>query len=260
MALDPQDFRLRVLEALRSSPNSQWQNFLQFALPKALGRPPDHEEKETAREIFHELMTANILMAGSDALNSNWPFFSLTRYGRDVLSRTGPPVYDYDGYLSELRQRFPALDPTVERYLSEALQAYHRSLPLSSMVMLGCASERLVLQLIDAYVSSLESEASQQRLRQKTNNRDISEAFRVFRESFNSTRVQLREAQLGNDFELHVEGVFTFIRLLRNAIVHPKDSPLITPAIVYAHLQQFSYYAVTIGRLIAWYEGHQIKA
>jgi len=260
MALDSHDFRLRIFEALRASPNSQWQNFLQCALPEALGRPPTNEEKEVAREVFHELMTANIIMAGSDATNSHWPFFSLTRYGRTVLASNGPPVHDYDGYLADLKTRVNDLDPTVEQYLSEALHAYHRTLPFASMVMLGCASERLVRLLMESYLGSLTPGAAQQRLSQKLNKRDISEAFKGFCESFFSTRGQVHEPHLGNDFELHVEGVFTFIRLLRNSITHPQGLPVITSAVVYSNLQQFSHYSATIGHLIAWYNSNPTRA
>lgn len=252
--LSTHELRLRVFEALRHAPNTQWQNFVQYQLTDALGRSPSGDEKRMAREILHELMNAGMLMPGSNADDGGWPFFSLTSHGHALLSQTGPPVYDYDGYLAELRRVAPTLDDVVLTYLSESLQAYHRSLPLSSLVLLACASERLIRLLIDAYVESIADPNNQRALRQRLEARDISTAFDRFSDSFKSTRHQVSPAAVPNDFELHVEGVFTFIRLIRNNIIHATSRPTVTPAIVYANLQQFSYYAATITTLISWYQ------
>jgi hypothetical protein len=255
--LSRHDIRLRVFEALRHGPSTQWQNFVQYYFKDALGRAPNSQEMQTALEILHELMNAGILMPGNNPDNPGLGLFCLTMHGRDLLEKAGPPVYDYDGYLAELRKESPSLDETVVVFLSESLQAYHRTLYLSSLVMLACASERLIRLLIDAYVNSIADAKNREKLTNRLNGRDISEAFTRFHESFASTRNQISDTRLPNDFDLHVESVFTFIRVVRNSIVHSQNLPTVTSAIVYANLQQFSFYARTIVELITWFESNQ---
>ena len=63
----------------------------------------------------------------------------------------------------------------------------------------------------------------------------------------------------GGIFDVHVDGVFTFIRLLRNSIVHPTGVPNITSAVVYSNLQQFSQYVETVFKLISYYGRNKIE-
>jgi hypothetical protein len=199
-------------------------------------------------EILHELLTSNVLMPAMDQNNTGWPWFGLTSHGREVLATIGPPVYDYDGFLHDLRTR-TTLDPVVEAFLSEALQAYQRNLYLASVAMLGCASERAVWLLMNAYVAAISDTVNQEKLRSRISSRDISVAYKKFRESFDSARGQLPPS-LHADFDVHVDAVFQFARLLRNSVVHAAAIPSITHAVAYASLQQFSYYLPTLNLIV----------
>ena len=250
------ELRTYVFAALRSAPNTQWQNFLQYSMKDVVGGPFD---EEGVREIIHELMTSNIIMFGSDPLNSNWPFFRLTTYGNDVINKAGPAVYDQGAYMAELKAAVPDLDPVVALYLSEALHAFHRSLFATSMVMLGCASERLIRLLISSFVAAIADEANRKKVEASLNKRELSEMFAQFETRFRSTQSQVADTHLVHDFELHVGTVFTFIRIVRNSIVHAAELPKATPAIAYSNLQQFLYYTQTIYGLIHWYGSHPVK-
>jgi hypothetical protein len=70
------------------------------------------------------------------------PWLSVTSHVEEVLARGGPPVYDYDGYMANLKARVPELAEVVERYLGESLRTYQGNSYLASMVLLGCVSER----------------------------------------------------------------------------------------------------------------------
>jgi len=112
--------------------------------------------------------------------------------------------------------------------------------------------------LFDAYVEAIDKEVNSNRLRSKLDGRDISRAYAEFRKSFNSTRAQVQDDTIVNDFDVHVDGVFHFIRLLRNSILHPTGVPRISSAIMYSNLQQFSQYGETIFRLISYYENNPV--
>ncbi len=243
--LSRSELKDRVFAFLRRTRDTQYENLVQLGLEQPLNRRLSMAESQVLLEIIFELFSANILMPAADRHNTGWPFFSVTSHGQEVLAASGPPVYDYDGYLADLRSR-TRLDPIVERFVGEALRAYQAHLYLSAVAMLGAASEKAIRKLISAYLDSIADETNREKLRSRIDGRDISAAYRKFKESFDSTAGQLPSKQLPKEFDTHIDSVFTFSRLLRNAVLHSDELPPITHAVVFGSLQQFSYYLPTI--------------
>ena len=248
------ELKTLLLDYLRKSPKTQFESVLQQGFQPRLGRVPNAQEIQIVLELIHELIASNVLMPGIDRGNATWPWLSVTAHGSSVLATQGPPVYDYSGYLSELRSRVSNLDDIVAQYLSESLRAYQYNLYFASAVMLACASERAVLMLMEAYVASIGDETNRAKLAGRLASRDISTAYARFKESFDSTKGQLGVAMAVRDFDLHVDATFTFVRIVRNSVVHAKELPQLTSSVVYANLQQFSYYVETIFVLIQHYK------
>lgn len=246
-----------LIEYLKEEPQTQVLNIIGFGIERKIGRSLNGLESQAVLEMIHELIVSNILMTAMDRHNMGWPWLAVTTHGKEVLSKSGPSVYDYDGYLADLKIKVPNLDTVVESYLGESLRAYQANLYQSAMVMLGCSSERAIKLLINAYVESIEDKTNRDKLFSRISGRDISVIYEKFKESFNSTRNQINSDIIIKDFEFHVDGIFTFIRLLRNSIVHPLATPNITSALAYANLQQFSYYIVTVFSLIDYYQNHK---
>lgn len=257
--LGKDELKIFLIEYLHKNPKTQFGNIVQFGLEDKIGRRLSNNESQLLLELIHELITSNILMTAADRMNAGWPWLSVTIHGQSVLSDAGPPVYDYDGYLRELRERVINLDSVVEKYLSESLRAYQSNLYYASMVMLGCSSERAINLLMNAYVESIDNETNKKKLRGRINKRDISTAYNEFKRSFGATRNQVINQLAVRDYDAHVDGVFTFIRLLRNSIVHPETIPKITSPLVYSSLQQFSYYIATVFWLIGYYQENETK-
>jgi hypothetical protein len=258
-ALSKEEIKFRIIEHFKQYPQTQIANIMGFGLEQSIGRSLWPQEEQLALELIHEFIVTNIVMTSADRHNTGWPWLSVTTHGREVLEKGGPPVYDYDGYLTDLRSRVPDLDVVVERYVSESLRTYQNNSYLASMAMLGCASERSMRLLFGAYVGAIDKEANSSKLKSRLDGRDISRAYTEFRKSFDSTRAQVHDGAIVNDFDVHVEGVFHFIRLLRNSIVHPTAGiPRITSAVMYSNLQQFSQYVETIFKLISYYEDNPV--
>lgn len=255
--LSREQLKIRLIEHLRNRPQTQWEN-IAAGVEGSIGRSLSDEESSSLLELLHEFTSANIVMPFIDRHNVGWPWMSVTTHGREVLGSSGPPVYDYEGYLADLRTRVPDLDHTVVVYVGESLRTYQTNSYLASMVMLGCASERAMRLLFDAYAKAIDDKKNQEKLRQRLNGRDISKAYDEFRRSFDTTRSQVHDPDIVSDFDVHVEGVFSFVRLLRNSIVHPTGVPNITSAVVYANLQQFSQYAETVFSLVSYYGSNNI--
>lgn len=257
--LSKEEIKLRLIEYFKQQPSTQIANIMAFGLEQPIGRSLSTQESQMVLELIHEFMVTNIVMPAADRHNAGWPWFTVTTHGQAVLETSGAPVYDHDGYIADLKTRVPDLDDVVERYVSESLRTYQGNSYLASMAMLGCASERSIRVLFDAYVEAVDKEANRKKLRSRLEGRDISRAYVEFRKSFDTTRAQVRDVTIVNDFDVHVDGVFHFIRLLRNSIVHPSGIPTITSAIIYSNLQQFSQYVETIFRLVSYYKSNPVS-
>jgi hypothetical protein len=257
--LGREELKLNLIEYLKQNPQTQVANIMGSGIEQRIGRHLSDQESHVVLELIHEFIVTNILMISADRYNTGWPWLSVTAHGKEVLAKGGPPVYDYDGYMAYLKGRVPDLDDVVERYVGESLRTYQGNSYLASMTMLGCASERSMRLLFDAYVEAIDKEANRSKLKSRLAGRDISRAYEEFRKSFITTRGQVRDSTIVNDFDVHVDGVFHFIRLLRNSIVHPSGVPTITSAIIYSNLQQFSQYVETIFDLVSYYKSNTIS-
>ncbi len=257
--LSKEEAKLRLIEHFKRYPQTQIANIMAHGVEQPIGRALSTQESQMVLELIHEFTVTNIVMPAADRHNAGWPWFSVTAHGREVLEGGGPPVYDYEGYIADLKTRVPDLDSVVERYVSESLRTYQGNSYLASMAMLGCASERAMRVLFDAYVAAIDKEANRNKLKSRLEGRDISRAYVEFRKSFDTTRAQVHDSTIADDFDVHVDGVFHFIRLLRNSIVHPSGVPTITGAIIYSNLQQFSQYVETIFRLVSYYKGSTVS-
>jgi hypothetical protein len=264
--LSREELKLMLIEHFKRFPQTQVANILgSNGVEQQIHRELSEQESQTALEIIHEFIVTNIVMTSANRYTTGWPWLSVTAHGKEVLAKSGPPVYDYDGYMADLKKRVPDLDTVVEQYIGESLRTYQGNSYLASMAMLGCASERAMRVLFDAYLGAIDKEAktdkeakNRNKLRSRLEGREISRAYAEFRKSFDTTRAQVHDSTIVNDFDVHVDGVFQFIRLLRNSILHPSGNPTITNAIIYANLQQFSQYVETIFRLVSFYKNNSV--
>ncbi len=77
---------------------------------------------------------------------------------------------------------------------SGKLKKYQGNSYLASMAMLGCASEKSMRLLFDAYVEAIDKEANRNKLKSRLAGHDISRAYEEFRKSFSTTRGQVRDS------------------------------------------------------------------
>ncbi len=256
--MEKNEIKRLLLDHLERNPQTQWTDIRRDIDNAKKDDPVGALEEKQLLELVHEFISSNILMTGIDASNTGWPWLSVTTHGEELLSQGGPPVYDYDGYMKELTQNVGSLDKVIDKYIRESLRAYQANLLYASMVMLGCASERAIILLIDSYINAIDKEANQKKLKSRITNRNITTAYEEFKKSFDSTKDQIESDDLKNDFDIHVDATFNFIKLLRNSVVHPESMPTITSALVYANLQQFHYYIGTITELIKYFKVNKI--
>lgn len=245
-----------LIEVLKFKPKTQVENIM-VEIQARINRKLTESDENIILELIHEFSTSNILMPAMSRHSSGWPWFSVTKHGEKILNESGPPVYDYDEYIRHIKKRVTDIDQIILMYLSESLRAFQFNLYYSSMVMLACSSERAILMLIEKYIESIDKVDNKNKLKSRISKRDISVKYAEFKKSFDSTKNQITGKSISNDFDIHVDSIFNFIRLLRNSIVHPDSIPQITSSIAYSNLQQFSYYIETIYKLLDFYSNNK---
>jgi hypothetical protein len=156
MPIEAELLRSCILDAFRRKPGTQYVNLDidtarvagERGLPIRAGTEPHLELQDMRRfrETVWALIVEGIVVIGMDAYNDQWPWLSLTEYGEEVVSSGGSTPYDPDGYLAALAAQ-AALDDVEQRYVPQALTAFRHNLADAAAIMIGAASEHLIILL-----------------------------------------------------------------------------------------------------------------
>lgn len=214
------------------------------------------EDREKVRQIVWEYILHGILTIGLNELNPNFPFVQLTEHGKKVLESGHTLPYDPDGYLKALKQDIPTIDPLVELYLSESLQAYLKGLMFSSAVTLGVASEKAFLLLFDSFTQALTNTAKQKKFQRLQNSIRTKEKFDGLKKEIIAIRKNL-PSDLSKDLESQFDGIFNLIRITRNDAGHPSGR-IIKRGVAYTNLQLFQMYCKRVYGLIDYFNNNSI--
>lgn len=154
MAIEYDQLRRIVLDHLREQPEGEIGfNGDGFARSKAKQLGLAYSENDGVRvfEILHELYREGIIVSGNGNSGSSarmtWPFYRVTEYGWQALDERDYVPHDPDGYLKQIKEDIPSIDPTIIRYLEEALGC------LTFTVRVGWPSRRPSVNCLDAILS-----------------------------------------------------------------------------------------------------------
>jgi hypothetical protein len=210
-------------------------------------------EASLINELLWTFIIQGILVPGTNDSNQGWPFLRLTDYGQKCVQENQILPHDPDGYLKDFLREVPSADPVIQEYLSEALQCYLRDLNRAASVMLGAASERAVLLLIDSYIGSIADANKQAQLRSQVDKANsIFRKFEIFDKGFAQIKLGVPKAITENVDSL-LRGVFDLIRNSRNDAGHPASGISVSRDTNYSHLRLFVPYCKRIYDLIGWF-------
>lgn len=155
---------------------------------------------------------------------------SLTPRGVDFLLDTQNRirVYDPDGYLANFWRANPPPDPEMMRYLQEGILVLRGNYLLASVVLLGAASERLIVVLAEQIRDAL-GEPKGRNWYQQTyvTKPNISRKFETIKSTLmREYDYELEDANLKVVINGTVTLIFETIRQARNDIVHPQGENL----------------------------------
>jgi hypothetical protein len=254
MALGRELMRTAMLESLRRQPPQQFVNFQHqvaavlaergFAVQGGLQPTIRREDQRRFLEILFQFINQGILFQGLDANNAGWPWLSLTEWGEQYVQGGEPDAYDPDGYLAALERDAP-LDEIERRYLSQASAAFRADLPDAAAVMLGAASEHLLLQL-GAAVEKADPSATKVA---KAIDRPALQLLRELQRYLEPKRSQLPRASNEN-LDTTFGGVASVIRASRNEGGHPA-LPSVERDTVYVLLRLYPSYRRWVFDVIA---------
>jgi hypothetical protein len=158
-----------------------------------------------------------------------------------------------------LKDRVPACDDVVLWYFQEALRCYKAGSPAGAAFMLGAASEKAILLLIEVYAGRIKSPEHRARFISRQNTRMISTKYDEFKRSYKSAKPQPKEQPLANDLEQLLDGAFNFYRHTRNQVGHPQIIPDLDKGVILANLGQFITYVERIYALTAFFAANEIE-
>jgi hypothetical protein len=196
-------------------------------------------DAETFGEVFWDLFRQNVITLGVDGANPNYPFFRVSRLGKQILQNQSTYFFhDVSTYEAQIRAQVPAIDDVTMLYAKEAMQAFRSGCILSATVMLGVAAEHTFLSLIEIIDGSAKHKAAFAAVQKE---RSVLPKINRFWSIF---QLQLAKvpAELKEDLETRFLGIQSLIRTFRNEAGHPTGT-IIDREQTYVLLNLFIPYA-----------------
>lgn len=236
--MDKEILRPLVFDVLRAEPRTSIHSIVsripRFAYPRnilpadgrAISKGSPHfqltpQEEMVVREIIWDLLLQGMLTPGKNSSNPDFPpWCRVTDYGLKCLEEDRILPYDPDGYLAHLCKEIPLIDSVILMYVTESLHTFLNGNMLASTVMLGVASEKAFLLLLEALTNAF-SDPNQKKDFEKEIRKagfSIKRRFDVLRNKLNKLTLP---PELADALDIQISGFFTTIRYSRNDAGHP---------------------------------------
>jgi hypothetical protein len=170
--------------------------------------------------------------------NHRW---ELTDRGVQMAAGGEYQPHDPEGFLARLIERNAGLDELILVYAGEALAAYNSGCYLSAAVMIGVASERALLLLMQTFLEEVLDGTEQERFGTILESKSrLNYTFDEFRKRLEVRKNDLPE-EIGENLSLHLDAVADLLRTSRNDAGHPTGRN-VTRDDAYVNLQLFGRY------------------
>jgi hypothetical protein len=208
----------------------------------------DTERQQALLTFWHDLFRTGYLAWGFDLSNPAPPFCHLTEQGKRALSHVSRDPANPSGYLSSLRSKV-TLSEVVNSYVEEALHTWNAGCFKATAVMIGVASEALILEIRDVLSSRMDNLG-------QTKPADLME-WKVKRvldaiEAVLGSKTGAMPRELADAFEAYWPAFTLQIRTIRNDSGHPKSADPVRQDSVHAALLIFPELASLAERIKQW--------
>jgi len=268
--------RSLMIEILRNSGKGQisslYTNIARLAVEKEIAPNPytnsaiinpsyelPQKYRSWIEDIIWDLITEGIVRPGlgvGDSYDNGLPFYHVSEHGKSFLATQPPQPYDPDGYLARVKA-IGNIDDVIFAYLEESLKAFRIHCLLSSVITLGCASEKAILLLIDACQNALSNPTDQADFIKKIDTISIKRKHDEFQNILKTKIISALPYDIKENLDNYLTGLFSIIRTHRNDAGHPSGK-IIQREHLYSYLVVFPAYLEKVYTLINWLSKNHI--
>ncbi len=259
--VDESRVRIELLRAAESCEQAEAQNNRRsfFSATGVVGRAMQRlgvQDNEPLRiqailVVFHQLCTEGYFCRGSDGhtpFDGQW-IFRTERAKEAMHNLDRDPLHG--GYIDYLDEHVPQLNPISRAYMEEAQRTFRARCFRAAAVLIGAASECLIVDLARAMLDHDESQTNSER-------RDL-DTDKVSRKIDGITKVLSRRKpdmpdELQHSYSASWHGIVERIRVARNKAGHPEKIETGEFGNVYTSFILFQDYAPLTYELIEWIE------
>lgn len=251
---DTYDIRALILQVIKDQqPKGQsdmqlLQGSILEETKRRLGIADDITKEQAILTTWHDLFRTGYLAWGLNITNPNPPFFHVTESGRRTLASLSRDPGNPAGYLHHLAS-ITKLNPIAHSYLIEGLECYVTGLNKAAAVMVGGATESIILELRDVAVQKLTSLGKP--LPRNMNDWRIKTVSNTLHNFLDGQKAQFG-SELRDEFEAYWAAFAQQIRAVRNDAGHPTSVDPVTPDSVHASLLIFPEIAKLADKLKSW--------
>lgn len=198
--------------------------------------------------VFYDLFRSGHLAWGIDIGNVSPPFFHVTEQGRKALQYLSRDPMNPDGYIAHLSTRV-SLSAIPSSYIIEALNTYNATCYKATAVMVGCAAEKVILELRDTLVNRMAALGHHPSSELK--GWKISKVLSSISNILNSKRSSVPQS-LQETYDAYWTAFTGQIRISRNDVGHPASIDPVTQETVHSSLLIFPALAQLASDLEDW--------
>lgn len=213
---------------------------------KKLDIKGDKNLEQALLTVWNDLIRSGHIAWGCDLNNPDPPFVHITEKGREVLKNLSRDPANPDGYINYLVTNFNINDIALS-YIKEAIKTYNNNCYKASAVMVGGATEKLILEIKNNLVSKIKD--SDKNVPSKLQDWKIKTVTDGLTNFFNNQRLPRNLYEL---YSSHWSSFSGQIRMSRNKAGHPSIINPISEERVYASLLIFPELLNLVNELNEW--------
>jgi hypothetical protein len=259
-----EEIRGLTIDFLLAAPNGQFNDLVE-AVGKTLLKKHNHwplppgftgvaypgvgallhqDDSPTILEVFWDLFRQGAVTLGRDAQQGGWPWYRLSRLGRQLAQQGLFRFHDTTAYIDMVKTYVPDISSEAVTYLEEAVASFYADCLLASSVMLGVAAESEFLRLVSTAIGSATYGTQFAEVSKPSFIRQKIIRFQKLLEpiipALNKTATE--------DLETNFNAIQSLLRIARNEAGHP-TAGMPTREQVYVNLQLFAPLARQFMRL-----------
>ncbi len=205
------------------------------------------EEQQALLTLWGDLFRSGILWWGHDIANAELPFLHLTNKGKKVLENLSRDPSNPEGYL-EYISGFN-INAVANSYVIEALETYNNNCFKAAAVMIGAASESIILELRDNMISKIKSKGES--VPSKLNDKRISTVINRISSEIESNKSKM-PSELYDSFNIYWSSFIGHIRVSRNDAGHPKSISPVEEETIHSSLLIYPNLVKLVNELNEW--------